>query len=86
MCRFTVRDLLWLILTVAMGLGWWVRESDLRAQLESASREWRQTAEGLQRVLELDGWAVQRRGGTLYVNDLKGPRIPREFECQFSLE
>jgi hypothetical protein len=33
MFRFSIRDLLWLTLVVAMGLGWWLREGQLRADV-----------------------------------------------------
>ena len=33
MFRFSIRDLLWLTLVVAMGLGWFVRERQLQARL-----------------------------------------------------
>ena len=32
MFRFSIRDLLWLTLVVAMGLGWFVRERQLREE------------------------------------------------------
>ena len=31
--RFSIRDLLWLTLVVALALGWFVRERQLRAEL-----------------------------------------------------
>jgi hypothetical protein len=31
--HFTIRDLLWLTLVVAMGVGWWLREQQLRSTL-----------------------------------------------------
>jgi hypothetical protein len=32
--RFTIRDLLWLTLVVAMGLGWWLDHRHLNQQLD----------------------------------------------------
>ena len=34
--RFSVRDLLWLTLVVATGLGWFIRERQLRADIDRA--------------------------------------------------
>jgi hypothetical protein len=44
MLRFTIRDLLWLTLVVALALGWFLRERQLvaeRAEHEDAMRETR---------------------------------------------
>ena len=46
--RFSVRDLLWLTLVVAVALGWLVRERQLRADVDRASEEievWRTRCE-----------------------------------------
>src|SRR5262245_4430575 len=77
-CRFSIRDVLWLTLVVAMGSGWYGRESYVAARLSWArddAREWRRTAEALETVLKQDAWAVERRGPTLYVRPLTDPRF-----------
>jgi hypothetical protein len=37
--RFSIRDLLWLTLVVAMGLAWWVDRQDLKRQATAAIAE-----------------------------------------------
>jgi len=39
MFRFSIRDLLWLTLVVALGLGWFVHQRELRYELTSAQLE-----------------------------------------------
>jgi hypothetical protein len=39
MFKFTIRDLLWLTLVVAMGLGWGIREWQLRDEVRQANSE-----------------------------------------------
>ena len=39
MFKFTIRDLLWLTLVVAIGLGWLVRERRLRAEANAAAAQ-----------------------------------------------
>ncbi len=73
MFRFTIRELLWLTLVVAMALAWWSRESYMASdlsQMKQEASEWRQTAEALERVLKVDDWGVRRKGSTLYVYPL----------------
>ena len=50
--RFSVRDLLWLTLVVALGLAWGLREWQLWQQ----TYYWRGAAGGMQHALELVGW------------------------------
>ena len=38
--RFTIRDLLWLTLVVAMGVGWWVDLRSTRNRLAELEHEW----------------------------------------------
>jgi len=37
--RFTIRDLLWLTVVVAMGLGWWVTNSKRLEAVQQAQRQ-----------------------------------------------
>jgi hypothetical protein len=39
MLRFTIRDVLWLTLVVAMGAGWWVDRGRLADRCEMLSRQ-----------------------------------------------
>src|SRR4051794_35778732 len=59
--RFSIRDLLWLTLAIALALGWWVRERDLEAKrVKAADRadRWRRAAGALEYVLKEDGWKM----------------------------
>jgi len=42
MLRFTIRDVLWLMVVVGMGVGWWVDRSRVDARL-TKELEWRAT-------------------------------------------
>ncbi len=72
MFKFTVRDLLWLTLVLAVGLGWLVRERQV--QTDRVAREqqriaeidyarvqlnrWTRAAKAMEDVLKDDGWTV----------------------------
>ena len=62
MFRFCVRDLLWLTLVVAMGLGWFVHQRQLVAQLDEANNrgsQWRMAAGALEYIVKIEGdWTV----------------------------
>ena len=62
--RFTIRDLLWLTLVVAMGVGWWLDHHQFEHQLErqlnaairdgeSLARELDQTKRSLENAKQL---------------------------------
>jgi hypothetical protein len=36
--KFSLRDLFWLVLVAAMGIGWWVERSQLKQRLERDTR------------------------------------------------
>jgi len=69
--RFSVRDLLWLTLVVAVGLGWFVRERQLRTDANQARAEanlarrhvnwWRSATQVLCATLSEANWEVQLR-------------------------
>ena len=64
--RFTIRDLLWLTVVVAMGLGWWVSYRGIDAKrIQTASH-----ANRLRKNLETAKWAY----------DLLVPMVPFEDE------
>jgi hypothetical protein len=56
--RFSIRDLLWLTLVVAMGLGWFVHQRQLRAEADDA-RKWRLAAGGVEEALDSFGLKVK---------------------------
>jgi hypothetical protein len=51
MFRFTVRDLMWLTLVVALALGWLVREWQFRDDTK-----WQRAFDGLQYAIMLEGY------------------------------
>jgi len=38
--RFTIRDLLWLTLVVALAVGWWVDRAEIRKEREKLDKAW----------------------------------------------
>src|SRR5262245_7250575 len=40
MFRFTIRDVLWLMVVVALAVGWWVDRQRLEAQLARQKTDW----------------------------------------------
>jgi hypothetical protein len=59
--RFSIRDLLWLTLVVAMGLGWWINSQRSRVELEQTQNRlagWRGATGALEHILELAGCQV----------------------------
>jgi hypothetical protein len=68
MFRFTIRDLLWLTLVVALTFGWFVREERRRAEVSQVASErdqaseratkWRDAAKGLAKAMTKEGWLV----------------------------
>ena len=46
--RFTIRDLLWLTVVVAMGLGWWLHDRSMVAERNAIIKNlttWKQTSD-----------------------------------------
>ncbi|HUE74975.1 MAG TPA: hypothetical protein VMP01_29175 [Pirellulaceae bacterium] len=59
--RFTIRDLLWLTVVVALGVAWWLDRSkvaDDRQELQSSERELRRITGTQQKVIEDYGRAL----------------------------
>src|SRR5262245_13346251 len=40
MFRFTIRDVLWLMVVVGLAVGWWIERGTLQNQREDARRDW----------------------------------------------
>jgi hypothetical protein len=55
--RFSIRDLLWLTVVVALGVGWWADRRQL-ATKASASEQWEFRANLLAEMLRQDGGQV----------------------------
>ena len=63
MSRFTIRDLLWLTVIVAMTIGWWIdhrSQAKAKWQTEALVAKWRDRAEFLKSHIEL----IDDRSGT----------------------
>jgi hypothetical protein len=56
--RFSIRDVLWLTLVVALAVGWLVHQYQLRVELQKA-HAWRQRAGALEFILTDAGWKVE---------------------------
>ena len=92
MVRFTIRDMLWLMVVVGMGVGWWVyvrtyhAEAELRAEqmslLENDVKLWRFRAEHLAERVEKDGYEVSWAGTLDYHFFLVVPPMPGGPERQ----
>ena len=80
MFRFTIRDVLWLTVVVAMGLGWWWD----RHRENSSESLWKRRAESLAEMCREDGWDVKFEGELMSIlTPLKripddNPSAPRE--------
>jgi hypothetical protein len=60
--RFSLRELFWLTLVVALALGWVRHEWQHRAELEHANNlaaQWRGAAGALEHVLKEDGYGIE---------------------------
>ena len=88
--RFSVRDLLWLTLVVAVGLGWFARERQLNddvavaqneSRLETRYRHWWQAAaRHLKATLtEEAGWQVKLRPAEIIVVSPAKKRIHKSM-------
>src|SRR5262252_4317257 len=56
--RFSIRDLLWLTLAVAMALGWWLREGQFNSKLQQANK-WRGVVGAMEYVMREHGWQAE---------------------------
>jgi hypothetical protein len=55
MWRFGIRDVLWLLLAVGLGLGWWLDHRKQETRIAATSRELRQASKAFQEVVHLLG-------------------------------
>jgi hypothetical protein len=61
MFRFTIRDVLWLTVVVALGVGWWVahrKASDAHKKLMEERDSARELAKGMVDAMRLQGYEV----------------------------
>jgi hypothetical protein len=68
MFRFTIRDVLWLTVVVALAAGWYAD----RGRLGREIAQWNSACKQLMRVMKSDGWYVQ--GGIGGLTAEKGDR------------
>jgi hypothetical protein len=78
--RFSIRDLFWLTLVVAMGLGWGMREWQLRAEKSESVRLWRGRNGGARtrsgnRRLATD--VAKKRTAGIYAASARRTQFPR---------
>ena len=67
MFRFTIRDLLWLMVVVGLSLAWWTA----RNELKNAS-VWKNRAGALEKVLADDDWIVKWDQGVVRLRKKDG--------------
>jgi hypothetical protein len=87
--RFSVRDLLWLTLVVAVNLGWFLYVGFQGGQLyiaKAEARRWRATADALENALILDGWKIEHKASDLFhVRPAGSARLSRSGDHAFTL-
>ena len=77
--RFSIRDVLWLTLVVALALGWWIdgqrlSAEALRTKIAYSERayKWRGRTAALERNLGYLGWKVTWKGDIVIVGPQDG--------------
>jgi hypothetical protein len=75
--QLSLRDLFWLVLVAAMGLGWWLRDGKLKAEIEQLSdqlksNEWRQRAVKLADYIRSANGTVEWERGSISVDGCAG--------------
>ena len=77
MFRFTIRDVLWLMVVVALAMGWWLENRHLRAsnaELEQHNAAYNRELLELDKVLRKRGISWDnRKNGTVYLFDAADP-------------
>ena len=80
MFRFTIRDVLWLTVVVALGVGWWVQsghaESTWSARLKSQQDAFRNQYHSLQRQANAEGLKILNpHGQPFLIREAAAPDI-----------
>ena len=57
--RFTIRDLLWLTVTVALAAAWWSERAKLEQRLRTPREVWEQRADAAANLLQSEGWTTR---------------------------
>jgi hypothetical protein len=68
MFRFTIRDVLWLTVVVALSVGWWMDRDRLGQRIVARDAHWATRNEGLEFVLRQEGWSVRDDGNRQYAS------------------
>jgi hypothetical protein len=63
MLRFTIRDLLWLMVVVGLASGWWVDHRRI-----SDDPQWRTIAGALEQLLLDQGYGIGWGGGDVFIS------------------
>jgi hypothetical protein len=76
--RFTLRNLIWLVLIVAMGLGWWIQSRESQHQLDLQRQQYEESTRALViRLMSHGGYMVDHdhRGRYMlrYRREVLGP-------------
>jgi HEAT repeat protein len=79
--RFTLRDVFWLLLVVALGLGWWTERTRLRRQLDVADARLKVFETQLEITYKVDGmvWPHGPLGAGVSFHDRQPPLSVAEF-------
>jgi len=87
--RFTSRDLLYLVLLVAVNIGWSVYAGLVGSQaviMRAEARRWKATAGALENALKLDGWEIEQSVGNLHLRPAAPTRLPRSGNHTFAVQ
>jgi hypothetical protein len=81
--QFSLRELFWITLVVALTLGWWI---DHRQNHNLRHKNWRRTALNFQWLVEAEGWTVHWKPDSLSpeIDVVRPPPGRSAFEaCSF---
>ena len=57
--KFTIRDVLWLTITVAFAVAWWRERDKLEQRLRTPREVWEQRADAAANLLHSEGWTTR---------------------------
>jgi hypothetical protein len=76
--KFTIRDLLWLTVVVALSVGWWLDRSALIRHYENTFENnitWMTKARFLEDALRHEGWKIDLEGKRLLASPPRDQRL-----------
>jgi hypothetical protein len=86
MFRFTIRDVLWLTVVVAVGVGWWIDRRSLIRNSPHEYEHWWSVAAAMEGALKGEGYDIQHEGNLIVIGTSSAPRsyvyeiVPRRPE------